>query len=541
MTESIADVERARDAVERGAWVEAYELLSAIDPARLGPADLQGLADAAWWLARTEESIAARQKAYAGFADAGEDRPAALAAVRLGIEHFLREEPSVGAGWLMRARRHLADQPGCVEHGFVALVEATMARFRGDLDEAAVAAARATEIGRGFAHPDLTAMGIHTQGLILIARGEVRGGLELLDEAMIAVVAGELSPYFTGAIYCNVLEACLELADVGRANEWSEASRVWCESLPPEAPFPALCRINRAEVADLRGEWSEAQSEATKVAEDAFVPSVAARAFYETGEIRRRVGDLAGAEDAFARAAELGFEPQPGMALLRLAQGKAQAASTALRLALAGSFGNRLRRARLLAAQVDVAISSSDLDTASAACEELETIARDYGTSALEAMAATARGTLLLADGDVAASLERLRAACAIWRDLRLPYESALARLRYGTALLAAGDEEDAGLELRAARSTFERLGAPDDAARVTSVLGERVALPRRMTGREVEVLRLVAAGKTNREIAAALVISEHTVARHVQNIFAKLEVSSRSAATAFAFEHGLA
>ena len=269
-------------------------------------------------------------------------------------------------------------------------------------------------------------------------------------------------------------------------------------------------------------------------------PAAAGAAVYETGEVRRREGDLAGAAEAFSRAHELGFEPQPGLALVRLAQGRPGSAVSALRLALTGESGNRLRRARLLAALVDAALALPDLDAATEAAEELEGIAREFRSPALEASAATARGSVLLARGDVAGAVGDLRRACATWQEVRVPYDTARTRMLYGLALRAAGDEDDARLELRAALGTFERLGAARDLAAAAELLGETRELPRGLTSREAEVLRLVAAGKTNRDIAAQLVISEYTVARHLQNIFAKLDVSSRSAATAFAFEHHL-
>jgi DNA-binding NarL/FixJ family response regulator len=311
--------------------------------------------------------------------------------------------------------------------------------------------------------------------------------------------------------------------------------------LPPDAPFTALCRLNRAQLATLRGAWSEAETEARRVSDDqAHDPAAAARGFYERGEIMRRLGDLGAAEEAFGRARELGHEPQPGLALLRLAQGKAEPALTALRLAVDGETQNRPRLARLLAALVEIAIAAGDLQIAKAAGENLGTIAAGFGTPALDASAMTARGALALAEGDGPTALENLRGACGIWHELRLPYESARARVLYGIALRAAGVHEDAELELRSAISAFERLGAAPDAAATAALLGG-VERPRGLTVREVEVLRLVASGKTNRDIAVELVISEHTVARHLQNIFAKLDVPSRSAATAFAFEHGLA
>jgi DNA-binding CsgD family transcriptional regulator len=538
----IADADRARDAARRESWAEAYEELRALDPAGMEPGDLEALADAAWWQSRSDESVAARQRAYAGYVAAGENPRAAWCAGRLCMEHFFRDEASLAAGWLMRAQRLLRDQPEGVYHGYLALAESTLARARGEAAEAVARAERGTEIGLRFGDPDLVAMGIHLHGLALIDAGRIAEGMALLDEAMTSVVAGELGTFYTGVVYCDVIAACLEVSDVGRLGEWNDAARQWCESLPPDAPFPAICRVNRAEAASLRGAWPEAEAEATRATRELrFTPRVAARAFYETGEIRRRLGNLAGAEQAFARAHELGLQPQPGLALLRLAQGKPDAAMQALRGALAGEPAGRPRRARLLAAQVEAAVAAADLDTAGQASRELDEIAGRLGTPALDAAAATAGGALRLAQGDLPRALERLRAACATWQELRLPYETAQARLLYGTALRRAGSEDDALLELRAAQAAFQRLGAAGDAARATALLGGRDGLPRGLTAREAEVLRLVAAGKTNREIAAALVISEHTVARHLQNIFAKLDVSSRSAATAFAFEHRLA
>jgi DNA-binding CsgD family transcriptional regulator len=541
MAGRIADADRARDAARRESWAEAYEELRALDPAGMGPRDLETLADAAWWLSRPEESVAARQRAYAGYVAAGDER-AAWCAGRLCMEHFFRGEPAVAAGWLMRAQRLLRDQPERLQHGYLAMAESTLARARGETGEAVAGAERATEIGLRFGDPDVAAMGIHLHGMALIDGGRVAEGMALLDEAMAAAVAGELGTFFTGVVYCDVIATCLEVSDVGRLGEWNEAARQWCESLPPDAPFPTICRVNRAEAARLRGAWLEAEAEASRASRElGFNPRVAARAFYETGEVRRRVGDLAGAEEAFARAHELGLSPQPGLALLRLDQGKPDAAMQALRAAVADEPPGRPRRARLLAAQVEAAVAGGDLDAAGRASRELDEIAGRLGTPALAAAAATAGGALQLAEGDLPEALERLRAACATWQELRLPYETAQARMLYGTALRRAGSEEDALLELRAAQAAFERLGAAGDAARAAALLGGRDGLPGGLTAREAEVLRLVAAGKTNREVAVALVISEHTVARHVQNIFAKLGVSSRSAATAFAFEHGLA
>ena len=298
----------------------------------------------------------------------------------------------------------------------------------------------------------------------------------------------------------------------------------------------------RAEVATLRGSWAEAEREALRVSEDAVAdPPTAGRALYQCGEIRRRTGDLRGAEDAFSRAHGLGFEPQPGLALLRLAQGKPDAASTSLRIALGGEEGRSFRRVRLLAAFVEIALAADDVETARGASDELSMIAREIGTPALEATAATARGAVRLADDGSQEALEDLRRASVAWSELKLPYEGARAQVLFGVAVRDAGDAEGARLELSAARAAFERLGARPDAQRAAALLDEPSGLPAGLTAREIEVLRLVGTGMTNRDIAATLVISQHTVARHLQNIYAKLGVPTRAAATAFAFEHGLA
>jgi ATP/maltotriose-dependent transcriptional regulator MalT len=300
-------------------------------------------------------------------------------------------------------------------------------------------------------------------------------------------------------------------------------------------PYQGLCRIHRVEIATLRGRWAEAEAEARRTCEElmAYEPRFAGKAFYAAGELHLRRGDLHAAEASFARAHEFGAEPQPGLALVQLARGRTAAAATALRLALAGQT-NRLGRMRLLAAQGEVALAASDLDTARVVTGELESTAEQYSSPALHASAATARGALRLAEDDVDGALASLRRALAIWQELDAPYEAARVRVHLGGAFRRAGDDGGARLELQVAQRTFERLGVSTDAR------GGQASLPAGLTAREAEVLRLVATGRSNRDIAAELVVSEHTVARHLNNIFAKLGVSSRTAATAFAFERDL-
>lgn len=535
-------VERARDAASREAWPEAYALLHDLDERDLAPEDWDALADACWWLCRLADSVAARQKAYAGYAAGNADREAGAAAWSLYLEYHLTGRVAVAGGWLRRAHRHLDSEPECREHALLALAECDLAQLRGDLDAAMAHASRMTEIARRCGSADLVAMGLQAQGGVLLRRGKISEGLAVLDEAMCAVVAGELSALYTGWVYCQALAYCMDIADVRRAAEWVEAALAWCASLPTVTPYHGMCRVHQVEVLGLRGAWAQAEADARRTYEElsGSYPEVAAEAFYVAGEIRRRMGDVTAAEQAFGRAHELGREPQPGLALLRLAQGKPEAAAAALRITLADQGGGRWWRARLLAAQVEVALAMGDLDGARAAAGELDSLAQESGTDLMHATAAMARGAVWLAENDADRALWQLRRARALWLELGLPYETARTRMLLAAACRAAGDGDGARMELRAAVAVFSRLGSAPDARRAAGLLGGRARVPSGLTPREAEVLRLVAAGMTNRSIAAELVISEHTVARHLNNIFAKLGVSSRAAATAFAFTHDL-
>ncbi|HET9444430.1 MAG TPA: helix-turn-helix transcriptional regulator, partial [Acidimicrobiales bacterium] len=416
---------------------------------------------------------------------------------------------------------------------------------------------RAVLAGRASGHADLSAMALQAKGRLLVEAGRIVEGLALLDEAMVAVVNGELSPLFTGWVYCNVLSACHDLADLRRAGQWSDAAMRWCDQLQDGLLYPGICRLHVVELACLRGHWPVAEAEARRACAEltAHDPRYAGEAFYLAGELRRLAGDLDGAQEAFTHAHQLGRSPQPGLALVRLAQGRGEAAAKALDLALTPGPTSPLRRAQLLAARADVALEAGDGAAARAAADGLRAVARSVASPYLEAAAAATEGVVLLAEGDVTGACERLGAAVDAFRHLGLPYEGARARTGLGRAARAAGDEDTAVLELRAALSAFEDLGAAADAAGARAALGDpvpaRPAVPDRaepapappggrLTDRELEVIRLLSRGHTNREIASTLVLSEHTVARHLGNIFAKLGVATRSAATAYAYEHGL-
>jgi ATP/maltotriose-dependent transcriptional regulator MalT len=539
---SSALLELARDASRREDWPAASSAFAGTDPDGLDAIDLEAYADATWWTGDLRTSIAVRQKAYVAQAAAGNERAAAADAGRLAVEHFVRGEGSVGGGWLARARRHLGDEAECPELAFVVLIEAMVVRFGGDAEGSVELSRRAADIAKRTGDRNLLGMAIHSEGLAHIAAGRVPQGVALLDDAMTSVLAGELNAYFTGVVYCNVIDACLQLVDLRRAGEWAAAAKVWCEALPPGSLYPGMCRVNRAELARLNGAWPEAEEEAERAAQEMepIEPEIAGNAFYELGEVRRRRGDLAGAERSFQRAVALGASAQPGLALTQLAQGKITAAAAGLR-AVDETAMAPPRRAGVLAAGVRVAVAGRDLDQARRYASELEALTEGLASVALEAAAAEARGEVLLAEGDAEAAGGAFRRACSLWQAVKLPYEAARGRALCGEALRALGDVEAGALELRAALETFERLGATADAVAIVTSLGASPQLPRGLTPREVEVLRLVAAGKTNRDIAVELVISEHTVGRHLQNLYAKLDVSTRAAATAFAFEHDLA
>ena len=544
MPEPSSTIDRARIAASSESWAEAYELFGSVDRSEMKPADLAAFADASWWNASRDESVGARLEAYAGFDGSDDHRGAAATAVRLFFEHFYTSQAAEATGWLMRAQRHLADEPDepeGPEHGYLAVGWGYMALLRGDVAEAERLGEQAVFIGRHAEDRDLTALALDVLGRSMIADGRVERGESLLDEAMTSVVSGELGSFATGTVYCNVLGACLDIADLRRAVEWSRASASWCESLLPEAPFNGFCRLYRVQLSMMRGAWAEAEAEANEAADLlTFSPFHLGAAMLLIGELRRRHGDIASAEEAFARARELGFEPQPGLAFLRLMQGKPDVAFSGLRVALADDSPSPLSRTLLLGAMAQTALAAGELDAARAACDELDTAADLQGVPAIRAAAATARGSLRLAERDVDGALRKLRRACATWRELELPYEAAHAQVLYGLAVRAAGDEEGAVAELTSARAAFSHLGAVADAAMIDGYLGGK-DLPGGLTERQAEVLRLVAAGKRNREIAESLVISEHTVARHLQDIYAKLGVSSRAAATAFAIERGIA
>lgn len=539
-----ADLDRGRNAFRRREWAQAVAALRAADAAAsLEPGDLERLAIATTLTGHEDDSASAWARAFHLLVER-EDRPrAARCAYWLGIGLLNRGETAMGEGWLARGRRVLEDGPHeCAERGYLALPGAIRRVYEGDAAGAAEIAGTAVSLGERCDDPDLVAIGRCVQGRALMRMGRTADGMALLDEVMVAVLGDEISPALAGDIYCSVIEGCNEVYDLRRAYEWTVALTQWCDAQPDLVPYRGHCQVHRAEIMLRHGAWPDAGDAARDAYERLGAPPAhpaAGNAAYLVAELRRLRGELTGAEDAYREASRWGREPQPGLALLRLAQGQTEMAAAAIRRALT-EVNDPAARPILLAAAVEILLAADDLPAARDAVTELARIATDAEAPILDAMAALWTGAVSSAEGDLPTALGMLRRAWTLWHRLAAPYEAARARMLLGEACRAAGDEDTAAMEFDAAATVFARLGAVPDAGRVEALTHKARSAPGGLTAREVDVLRRVATGRSNREIAADLVLSESTVARHVSNILTKLGVRSRSAATAYAYENGL-
>ena len=538
------ELERGREASSAEAWIDAYESLSVADRSvPLGPGDLELLATCAYMLGREDEYLATLERAHRAHLDASDHVHAVRAAFWIGVQFAQHGEIARASGWLGRATRLVQSHPDEVERGYLLLPAVFEREARGQLEEAARIAGDAVVIAERLGERDLFALAAHMQGHMLIAAGHLRDGLVLLDEAMVPASAGELSPIVTGIVYCGVILACQLAQEVRRAREWTAVLSSWCERQPDLVAFTGRCRVHRAEIMQLGGSWAEALAEARRAHERCLLGQnepAAGEAAYRQGEIHRLMGDHEASERAFEEASRRGREPQPGLALLRLSQGQRAAALASIQRALAEA-DPPVERVALLPACIEIMLATGRLEEARTALADFERSVDARECPAHAASLAHEQGAIALASGDPSGALPVLRRAARAWRELGAPYDVARARQLVGLACRAVGDEEGAAFELQAARLTYEELGAATDVARLDALArGEGARGARGLTARELEVLRRVAAGWTNKAIAAELVLSVRTVDRHVSNIFAKLGVSSRAAATTYAHEHGL-
>ena len=548
-----ADLERGRAAYARRAWDEAYAALSRADErAPLAVADLEKLAWAGTLIGRDDVYVRLLERVYQAWLDEGEELRAARAAFWIALRLFTLAEPGRATGWIGRAQR-LVEGKDCAEAGYLLLPVIRRHDLAGEYEQMAALARRVLEIGDRFREPDLSAFGRTLAGKSAVRQGQVDEGLALFDEAMLSATTGELSPIITGLIYCAVIASCHNVYALERAREWTRTLEAWLAAQSSMVPFTGTCAVHRVEILQLGGAWTEAIEAARTTAErlagaERGEPAEAAgEACYQQAEIHRLRGEHAAAEAAYRTAIQHGREAQPGLALLRLAQGRGADAASAIRRVVAAT-ADRLSRVRYLPATVDILLATGDLEEARRAARDLEEVASRYRTDILGAMSGHAQAAIAVHEGKAQAAIDPLRRVLRVWQEAGAPYIVARVRLLLARACRDVGDHDRAAIEAELARGTFAQLGAAPDIAAADTLFGApgdakapgRTPRPHALSPRELEVLLLVATGKTNKAIARELHLSEKTIDRHVSNIFSKVNVASRAAATAYAYQQRL-
>lgn len=539
-----AGIDEGRAAFREHRWTDAFEhFLDADRRGGLPAADLEKLATAEILTGNATAGLETLTRAHEEFLVMGDVAGAARCAGWMGIQLSNIGEMARAGGWLARGQR-LAEELDEF-HAVQALLLMPLALgklYGGDPAGALKAFTRAAEIARLAQDKDVAALALLGTGQATLMLGRPNDGLRIFDEVMVAVTSGELSPIPSGIGYCAVIGNCHLAYDLARAMEWTVALDRWCAARPDMVAFSGQCQSHRAELFRLHGAWAEALKAAAAAQERSTRgdPQALFGGFYQQGEVHRLVGNLAAAEDSYRQAAASGYEPQPGLALLTLARGNTVQAQSMIRRA--ADVADTAGRRHLLPALVEIEVAAGDLAAARRGADELAAFADECPMPMVRAVAGQAQGAVLLAEGDAAAASQSLRQAWRLWLELGVPFEGARCRVLIGRACRDLGDEPSALMDFEAAHADFLDLGAAPAAAWAASLMqapGGAKAGP--LTSREEEVLRLVASGKGNRAIAAELYLSEKTVARHLSNIFLKLGVTSRAAATSYAYEHGLA
>ncbi len=543
----VEDLRRAREAFERHEWVAAYRALSEMDAGGEGADPLRAddfvaLATTAFLLGRRNDCVQALQRAYQSASDGGDVLAAVRAAALLALVLALGGEHAVAGGWVGRAERLLEQVDGdVVERGHVLVLHMFRLVGQGDRAAALDVARQVAETGRRHGDGDLVALGLNAEGRLLADLGEAADGVRLMDEAMVGIVAGEVSPVVAGIVYCSMIEACTWMDDYGRVAQWTRALTTWCAEQPGLVAFTGQCAVHRGQLLRLHGAFASALDElelaVRRYAAEGGNPAVAL-ALQERGDVLRILGEHRRAREAYDAAAASSDAAPLGRALLWLAEGRTAVAVLAVRGRLDEAH-DPVSRVRVLPVAVEVLVAAGALDDAAPLADELARLAARFESPALRGAAGFALAEVALARGDPASAAQAARRAVAAWTTLSAAYDVARCRTVLGRARRALGDEEGARAELASARETFARLGARPAERACARLLGSDI-VPGGLSRREVEVLRLVAAGLSNSRVAAELNLSEKTVARHLSNIFVKLDVGSRTAASAFAFEHGL-
>ncbi|MFZ2173109.1 MAG: LuxR C-terminal-related transcriptional regulator [Rhodococcus sp. (in: high G+C Gram-positive bacteria)] len=542
MPEAVSAIRNGHAFFIRRNWRAAYSsLLRADGCAPLCPEDLECLATAAYLIGEDEASVDAWTRAQREWGALGNRIRAARCAFWLGMGLMLRGQLARASGWMGKAGRLLdTANTDCPEQGYLLIPRGLGRLTDGDGVLAHDTFREVTEIGERFEDPDLTSLGLLGTGQGLILLGRHAEGVRAFDEAMVCATATDVSPVVTGIVYCAVIEQCQAIFDLRRSREWTAALTQWCSTQPDLVPYRGQCLVHRAEILQLQGCWPEAMDAARCAHERLSHPTehpAVGSASYVLGELHRLRGEFAHAEQCYLEANRWGRLPQPGLSLLRMVQGRIGSALASISREIDAAAEPALR-ARLLPACAEIGLSAGDVAAARNAADELCELGAVFDVPYMHALAAHTSGSVLLAEARTPEALTTLRDASARWREIGAPYEEARARELIGLTCRALGDEDTASIEFGQCAAVYRQLGAIPDLTRVESTHRPRIAPTGPLTPRELDVLRLVAAGKSNRVVADELVLSEKTVARHLSNIFLKLGISSRSAATAYAYEH---